>query len=291
METKVFNHRDLQQLWQPSVSAGKFEGGQVTIIGGSKLFHGSPILSLKAASRIVDMVYFSSFEDDREVANQIKASLSGFIWVPRQDLDRYIAKSDAALIGPGMMRYGREGAHRGLIYDNEGKKTQALTEKLLKMFPKKPWVVDGGSLQVIKPEVLPENALITPNRREFGLLFGDEPDYDDPQKTSVLVSRVAAKYKLTIVTKGPVSVISDGKTTYLVQGGNAGLIKGGTGDVIAGLAVAFLAKNPAILAATAAVYLVKRAAEDLAGSRALMYNADDLADQLPVTFAARMRKP
>ena len=33
---------------------------QITIIGGSDLFHGAPILALKTASRIVDMVFFTS---------------------------------------------------------------------------------------------------------------------------------------------------------------------------------------------------------------------------------------
>lgn len=287
----VFNHRELHQLWQPAVKAGKFDGGQVTIIGGSKLFHGAPILALKAASRIVDMVYFSSFEDDREVANQIKASLSSFIWVPREDLERYIEKSDAVLIGPGLMRYGREGDNKGLIFDDEGKKTKTLTEKLLKQFAHKPWVVDGGSLQVISPEILPENCLITPNRKEFELLFGESLNYDSLDQTAELLEEMAKKFRITIATKGPVSLVSNGKETFTISGGNAGLIKGGTGDVIAGLAVAFLAKNPPILAGATAIYLVKRAAEDLANTQALMYNADDLANQLPLTFATRFRKP
>lgn len=291
MRVKAFNHRDLHTLWQPATAAGKFEGGQVTIIGGSKLFHGAPILALKAATRIVDMVYFSSFEEDREVANQIKAALSSFIWIPREDLERYIAKSDAVLIGPGLMRYGREGGHENLIFDDEGDKTKTLTERLLKKFPKKKWVIDGGSLQVISPDVLPADCLITPNRKEFELLFGEAPDYDDIEKTTDLVQRTAEKFQVTIVSKGQVSVVSNGQETYTVSGGNAGLIKGGTGDVIAGLAVALLAKNPPLLAGATAVYLVKRAAEDLASTQALMYNADDLANQLPVSFATRFRKP
>ena len=57
----------------------KYSAGQVTIIGGSKLFHGAPILSLKAASRLTSMVYFSSPEEDRRVVEEIKAGLSSFV--------------------------------------------------------------------------------------------------------------------------------------------------------------------------------------------------------------------
>jgi NAD(P)H-hydrate epimerase len=288
---KTFNHRELLELWQPHINAGKFEGGQVTIIGGSKLFHGAPILALKAASRIVDMVYFSSPKEDKSVAEQVKGNLNSFIWIPREDLDQYVAKSDAVLIGPGLMRFGREGHEDTKKLDTNGQETKNLTERLLKKFPDKHWVVDGGSLQVIRPDILPPKAIITPNRKEFMLLFGEEPDYDDSKKTAAMVSRIATKYNLTIVTKGPTSVVSNGVDTYLVTGGNAGLIKGGTGDIIAGLAAAFLAKNSPLLSAATAVYLVKRAAEDLTNTQALMYNADDLADQLPKTFAIRLRKP
>ena len=289
--TRVFGHRDLHELWQPRNSAGKFEGGQVTIVGGSKLFHGAPILSLKAASRIVDMVYFASFAKDKAVAKQLKASLSSFIWIPREELVKYLAKSDAALVGPGLMRYSHEGGHNGKTLDDEGEYTFGLTNKILKQFPKLTWVVDGGSLQVITPDILPRGCIITPNHKEFSLLFGQDIEPDDVKKTEAQVAKLAKKYQITIVTKGTESVISNGQETYQVQGGNAGLIKGGTGDVIAGLAVAFLAKNPPLLAAATAVYLVKRAADDLASTRALMYNADDLVDQIPQSYADRLRKP
>ena len=59
---EVFNPQELKQLYQPAFNSNGEDNGQVTIVGGSKLFHGAPILALKAASRIVDMVFFTSPE-------------------------------------------------------------------------------------------------------------------------------------------------------------------------------------------------------------------------------------
>ena len=169
---KVFNKSELKKLFVPSENR---KNGQVTIIGGSSLFHGAPILSLKVASRICDMVFFASPEPSvGRVAEQIKSKLFSFIWVPWDDVDAYIKKSDAVLIGPGFMRFGSEKTpreKRDYNHHEEGKKSREITKKLLKKFPEKRWVIDAGSLQVIDPELLPKGCVITPNEKEFEILF------------------------------------------------------------------------------------------------------------------------
>ena len=76
----------------------KFSGGQVVIVGGSSLFHGAPIMSLKACSRIVGMVYFASPKDDAEAVNKIKSEVQAFVWIPEDDIDGYPKKSDKKYI-------------------------------------------------------------------------------------------------------------------------------------------------------------------------------------------------
>ena len=71
----VFNSTSLKDLVLPSGNSSKGQNGQITIIGGSKLFHGAPLLALTTASRFVDMVYFTSPEPSLgEVAEKIKSS-------------------------------------------------------------------------------------------------------------------------------------------------------------------------------------------------------------------------
>lgn len=266
-----FKKTELKKLWMPSDRTAKFAGGQITIVGGSQLFHGAPVLALKAASRIVSMVYFSTPEVDKAMAEKLKSSLASFIWVPREELGHYLRKSEAALIGPGMMRNGKE--KDGFACDGQGKETRELTLEVLRKFPRVKWVIDGGALQVVRAAEIPEGSVVTPNEKEYRMLFGDKD-----------LVEAAKEYKITILEKGAVSRVTDGDRLETVSGGNAGLIRGGTGDVLAGLLVGFLAKNEAILAAAAASYLVKEAATRLARRFGLMFNADDLADEVRAVY-------
>lgn len=276
-----FTIEQLKTLWKPQNNSSKFDSGQVTVIGGSSLFHGAPLFSLKAASRLVDMVYFSGVESDKGVADQLKASLGNFIWVPRSDVEYYLSKSSAVLIGPGLMRYSAQSHNGDMSCDDEGRVTRDLTITLLQKYPDQRWVIDGGSLQVIKAEEIPQGAIVTPNNREFEMLFGISLDFGNIDETVKIVSTKASQYQIIIAAKGPVSVVSNGEHTFLVDGGNAGLTKGGTGDLMAGLTVGFRAKNEGLLSAAAANFLVKKAAEELEQTRGLMFNTDDVADMVP----------
>jgi len=262
-------------------------GGGVTIIGGSELFHGAPLMALKAASRIVSMVYFSTPDEDKEIANKLKTSLFNFIWVPYGDVESYIAKSEAILIGPGMMR-SHVNEH-GFVCDDQGKKTRDLTLNLFRKNPDSRWVVDGGSLQVIKLKELPKKAMISPNKKEFLMLFGEEME-TDIDKRAEQIWRMAKKYELTILTKDEISLVSDGVRTVKILGGNEGLVKGTTGDLIAGILVGFMAKDDPLFSACAASYLTKKAAERLAETRGLMFNTDDVVDKVPEIYGEIMNK-
>lgn len=251
-----FDPEQIKKLYVSPPNSSKNDNGQVTIIGGSELFHGAPLLALIVASRIVDMVFFASPKPSvGRVAEQIKSKLFSFIWVPWDKTAEYVEKSDAVLIGPGLMRTP---------------KTRKITKWFLTKFPDKKWVIDAGSLQMMEPDWIPEGAILTPNHKEFESLFGSA----DPVV-------VAQKYKCTIVLKGSETSIFSPEVSLIIKGGNAGLTKGGTGDVQAGLTVAFLAKNDTILAASAAAYLTKKAGEELYEEVGTNYSADDLAKRIP----------
>lgn len=295
-EIKNFDTSVLKNIFKPKQNSSGEDNGQITIIGGSELFHGAPILSLKAASRIVDMVFFASPNDSiGKAAELIKSKLSSFIWIPWEETDKYIEKSDAVLIGPGFMRFKKEeDSEKHEHYDATYKNTREITKDFLQKFPEKKWVIDAGSLQTMKSEWIPKNAIITPNKKEFELLFGGKPesgsvqDNDSDLGSSVdpsAVQMLAKGHDCTIVLKGPNTIVCSPEECTLITNGNAGLTKGGTGDVLAGLTTALYAKNDAFLAAAAASYIAKAAADDLYKERSTYYNADDLASQIPVTLA------
>jgi len=256
----------LKNLYVPASDSHKSQNGKVMLIAGSKLFHAASIWPLTTISRIVDMVFYASTSENNEIVTKMKEQFLNGIVIPREKIDDYIEESDVILIGPGMPR--ESGQQEG---DDD---TKVLTESLLTKYKDKKWVVDGGSLQTINPDILPPTAIVTPHKGEFLKLFGMEP-------TEQSVPEMANKYNIVILSKGEVDIVSSPNETVTVRGGNAGMTKGGTGDVLAGLTAALYSKNDAYLSACAASYINKKAGESLAQTMGLYFNASDLADEVP----------
>ncbi len=292
---RSFDPEILKSLYTPLQGAHKPQNGAVMLIGGSKLFHAASLWSLTVISRIVDMTFYSSIESNNEIVQKIKEEFRNGIVVPRNKIDNYINDSDVILIGPGLAR--KEGQEEG---DDD---TRELTENLLRKYPEKKWVIDGGSLQTIDPKVLlglKEAPILTPHRKEFEMLFGsvilgseatpESEDIDPGQarladasskRARMTVESMAKKYNCIILLKGEKDIVSSPTETVIVSGGNAGMTKGGTGDVLAGLVAALYAKNDAFLSACAASYINKKAGESLFEKVGLYFNASDLADEIP----------
>lgn len=263
---EVFNTQDLKKLYVPDSTSHKGQNGKVLIIAGSILFHAASLWPLTIASRIVDMVFYSSVDENNESIKKNKEEFRNGIIVPRDKIEDYINDADCILIGPGLPR--EEGTENG--DDN----TRELTQSLLQKYPNKKWVVDGGSLQVIKPEILPKTAIITPHKKEFETLFGIAPTFENARE-------MAKKYNITILLKGEEDIVADSKTSVTIKGGNAGMTKGGTGDVLAGLTASLYSKNEAFLSAACASYINKKAGESLKKKMGVYFNASDLALEIP----------
>jgi len=258
-----FDPSDLKKLYVPAADSHKGQNGKIMIIGGSVLFHSGAIWPLEVASKIVDMVYFSSVDENNEI---VKSKFQNGIVVPRNKIDDYITEADSVLIGPGLPRPG--GAEKG---DDD---TKELTESLFAKYPDKKWVVDGGSLQVVEPGKLPRNAIVTPHHKEFETLFGVPGNNET-------ATEMAKKFNIVVLLKGPVDTVSNGSQTVEIEGGNAGMTKGGTGDVLAGLTASLYSKNDAFLSACAASYINKKSGESLFSRVGLYFNATDLVNEIP----------
>lgn len=275
---RIFNPGELKKLYRPPTDSSGEDNGSVVIIGGSHLFHGAPLLALKVASKFVDMVFFASPDPSvGEVAARVKSALFSFIWVPWEETDDYIKKADAVLIGPGLMRFNKENQKSKVKDQNwcDGacQRTREITHGFLEKYKDKKWVIDAGSLQTMDSDWIPEGAIITPNLKEFKGLFRTEGNEET-------VKEMARKYKCIIVLKGVETIVASPGDSVVVKGGNAGLTKGGTGDTQAGLTVALLAKNDSFLAASAASYFVKTAADELYKKVGTNYSADDLVNMV-----------
>lgn len=250
-----FDPKTLSQLYRPAKDSHKGQNGKLLVIGGSNLFHLASMWSLETASRIVDMVFYSSVPVNEAIVKKQKERFHDGIIVPKNKLDEYIDEADCVLIGPGMAR---------------DKATREKVNFLLKKYPHKKWVVDGGALQVMDKSFLNKNMIVTPHHKEYKLLFGDGP-----------VGEMAKKYGCTIVLKGKEDVVCDERRCVVNRTGNEGMTKGGTGDVLAGLVAALYCKNNAFLAAVCGTYLNGLAGDKLYERVGRFFNASDLVHELP----------
>ncbi len=288
----------VKKIYLPPKNSHKGQNGKLTIIGGSKLFHGASLWALKTASRIVDMVFYATVPENVELTRELSAKLYDFICVPREEIENYIEESEAILIGPGMVRTKEKMTNVNYIMksineikdiENEGVLTYHLTKYLLKKYPNKKWIIDAGALQMMKPRWLKDlkQVIITPHKKEFINLFNFQPHELDSLTTEQLIKLVSQKAKefdCVIILKGKTDIICSPDKYLLNHTGNEGMTKGGTGDVLAGLIAALACKNDPFTAASVGAYINGLAGDALYKKVGPYFNASDLCDQIPTTL-------
>jgi ADP-dependent NAD(P)H-hydrate dehydratase / NAD(P)H-hydrate epimerase len=278
-----FDRLIIKDLYQPSRDSHKGQNGRLLVIGGSELFHAGIFLSAPVASKIVDLVHFASpaGENNDLVRKKLKEGFWEGIVVDFNEVEGYIEEDDCVLIGPGMTR--EEGTRNG------ERGTREIVNDLLKKFPSKRWVVDGGALQEVDDNLLNGNMIITPHQGEWLRLlskFSITNDQPASPAGGFSIKDQLTKFSrehqnLTILLKGERDFVCQGEQVVEIDGGNAGLTKGGTGDVLAGLVAALYCKNDAFLSAQVGSYINKKAGESLAERVGVYYNAGDLVAEVP----------
>ncbi len=248
----------LTKLAKPHPTSHKGENGRVLIIAGSTKFHGALLLTLQAASRIVDMVYVYSTKENLDIVQKLKTQLASFIAIKKQELWKIVELVDVVIIGPGLA---------------ESKETKQLVKKLLTYYPHKKTVVDATALWIADPHWLHKNCIVTPHSREFRHLFHYAPTKENTLK-------MAKKYGCIVVLKGSIDYISNGLKLWANKTGNVGMTKGGTGDVLTGLIGALAAKNELLTATLAGVYANGLAGDRLYKKVGRFYNAEDLIGEM-----------
>ena len=288
----------LTDLNLPSPGSHKGQNGKLLIIGGSELFHAASRWSLDIASKLVDMIFYTSVPSNNQLILEAKKNFWNGIVVAREDLEDYIHDADCILIGPGMMRHQLdakpENDNREYYLNNSPTlqewqdNTQKIVNYLLSKYPNKKWVIDAGALQMMNPNLLTNTCIITPHLKELKIVInklGQEQRVKFSQNDLNSMSSLSLLNKLLnnalILLKGQADVITHGQETYEIKGGNAGMTKGGTGDVLAGLVAGLYTTNQILPSAIVASYINKIAGEILYQSVGPFYNASDLLNTIP----------
>lgn len=268
----------IRQLIPPRSSLSrKGDSGIVLVTGGSKFYHGAPVLASMAALRSgVDLVYTAV---PRSIITAVRSFSPAIIALPLPDdkltvgsANRLFAmlpkRADAAAIGMGMTL--------------EPEAIAALVNKLKQAGTK--ILLDASALI---PHVLGEisgtGSIVTPHAGEYSRLFGRDPGTAKEEMTSN-VRRTAKEHGITIALKGWLNVVSDGEQTTVIKRSTPAMTAGGTGDVLSGLAAGLLARMNPFDAALAAVYL-NGVAGSIASKRVGLHMiATDLLDSLPAAM-------
>jgi hydroxyethylthiazole kinase-like uncharacterized protein yjeF len=246
----------IKQLVLPIADSHKGQNGKLLIIGGSDLFHAPLLWAAEAASKMVDMVHVTSAAavNNRLMKETLKHKFWNGIVVDWSNVEDYIKEDDTILIGPGMTR---------------SSETKEITDALITKYQSKNWVIDGGALQMVDPQLFKGNMIITPHHKEWQRFESEQ------QSFSLLHD------ELVVLLKGQIDVAVRGNERVEIPGGNEGMTKGGTGDVLAGVVAALATKNDLLTAAVVGSYVNKLAGDKLYERVGSFFNATDLVTEIP----------
>ncbi|MBE7062131.1 MAG: NAD(P)H-hydrate dehydratase [Clostridiales bacterium] len=259
---KRLNDKSVSNYFKPTnrnVHKGNF--GKCAIIGGSKDYSGSVILttnalcSFKMGAGYVTMVVpeslFSAYVGKvPEIILTAIKDCDGKMTCDKETLSRLL-QNDCIAIGMGMgVSEGGYQIIKFLLQNYEGK-----------------LVIDADGLNCLATfgsEILKEKkcqVVLTPHVGEFCRLANISKE-DLLENTIKITTDFARHNDLVVVLKSAVSVISDGNNTFINTTGCQGMAKGGSGDVLSGVIAGLLARNDDVTETTAAAcYLFGRAGE------------------------------
>jgi hydroxyethylthiazole kinase-like uncharacterized protein yjeF len=242
---------------RPKKASHKGQNGVVLIIGGSRTYHGAPVLAARAACRFCDLVYFASTEENNSLVRKMKLGSANVICVPKSKFGFALGHASCVLVGNGM---------------DVNSATRSVVARILKSG--KRCVLDAAALRVLPLKLLHKDVILTPHAREFEAGFGIAANGEN-------AAAMSEKYGCTVLLKGVRDIVASGGRIVHLKGGNAGMTKGGTGDVLAGLAAALFSQcSEPLRAAYTASYVNKRAGELLYRHYKYNFSSEDLADEL-----------
>ena len=269
----------IKQLVLPrSLTSRKGDNGTVLVAGGSRFYHGAPVLASMAALRSgSDLVYTAV---PHSIISAVRSFSPAIIALPLPD-DKLTVGSANRLAA--MIPKHADSAAIGMGMSVEPEGIIALIKKLKEARTK--ILLDASALI---PQVLSEisgtGSIVTPHAGEHKRLFGSDPGTTKKEMVSN-VRKLAKKHGITLVLKGWQNIISDGDRTAIIERTTPAMTVGGTGDVLSGLAAGLLAKmTKSFDAALIGVYF-NGLAGDLSFKRVgLHIIATDLLDNLPTVM-------
>lgn len=251
----------------------KYDYGSLLVVGGSKLYSGSPGFATLSAYRSgVDLVTVAAPE---RAANII----AGF----SPDMITYPLKGDY-LRKEHLKELLSLAKNKSAVIIGGGLERRKETLKAVSLFLKKislPCVIDADAIYALNKNIIYNRPfVITPHAYEFYILTKEKVKKDLKQRIKQ-VKKFAKKYRTTILLKGHVDIISNEKYTAINKTGCPELTVGGTGDTLVGILGSLIAqKNNLFDSACAAAYINGKAGELAAKNLGESVTATDLINNI-----------
>jgi len=254
----------------------KYDFGSLLVIGGSKLYSGSPAFNALAAYRSgVDLVTVVSPKRAADIIASFKPDLivypldcDYFSLKNLEEVLDFVKNKTAIVIGGGMTR------------------REEVLEFVLEFLKKidLPCVIDADAIHAVSKNlelIKGKNFVLTPHAHEFYVLSGKKVS-DNLEERINLVKEFSEKYQTTILLKGQIDVIASKGKVALNKTGCKAMTKGGLGDTLAGILGALLARSvDTFKAACAAAYINGKAGELAAKKYSEGMLASDLIEFIP----------
>jgi ADP-dependent NAD(P)H-hydrate dehydratase len=276
----------IQKFMPPRIeSSRKGDNGIVLVVGGSKIYHGAPLLSSLAALRAgADLVYTAVPES---IALAIRSFSPNLIVLPLPD-DDFTLDSAKTLLNILPKKVNTVAMGMGMHIRNPDALIYLINE--LKNSETK-LILDASSLiPAILPHISKTDTVVTPHAGEYERLFknekqGDEDDVgpgNTVEEQILNTNMMASKYGITIVLKGYHCIICDGSRIAVIKRTTPAMNVGGSGDVLSGVIATLLAKvkDDPFAASILAVYLNGIAAGSAYKRVGLHMVATDLIEEL-----------
>ncbi len=255
----------------------KGDNGIVLVVGGSKIYHGAPVLSSLAALRSGTDLVFSA--TPRSNVIPVRSYSPDLIVLPLPD-DKLTAGSANRLMAMVPKKPHSAAVGMGMSIS----KPNALLSLITQLLKENTRIILDASALI--PEALTQikgtGTIVTPHAGEYKRLFEDDPGTNLEIQMSN-VQKAAKEFGITIILKGSTNIISDGLSghTAMIRRTSPAMTVGGMGDILSGLVAGYLTKYDPFQASVLGVYLNGMAAKIAYERVGLHMIATDVIEDLP----------
>ena len=260
------------------IQSRKGENGIVLIMGGSRIYHGAPILSSIAALKSgTDLVYTAIPKINISSSRSMSPD---FIFLPLPD-DKLTMGSARKLFSLLPKKVQSAGIGMGMSI-TKAESLCFLIRTLLR--DKTNLILDASSLiPAILPEIINTKSIVTPHAGEYERLFGEPAGTSRSEQISNVISK-SKEYGIVIVLKGFWNIVADGDNVTVIDRTTPAMTIGGTGDILSGLIAGFLTKNNPFESSILGLYFNGLAALHVFDKYGLHILASDLLNELSIVM-------